>query len=70
VKGPAPLGRLSVYKHIKVSTDSKVWVKENLINLGIKSLPDDWNFVAWVDADITFLNQNWVRETKEKLQIG
>jgi hypothetical protein len=51
-----------------VSSDSKVWIKENLINLGIKTLPEDWKFVAWIDADITFLNQNWVDETKEKLQ--
>jgi len=68
VKGPAPLGRLAVYKHIKVASTSKVWIKENLINIGIKSLPEDWKFVAWIDADITFLNQNWVSETKEKLR--
>ena len=66
--GPAELGNLPVWKHIKFSTDSKVWLKENLINMGVKALPRDWKYMAWIDADIEFLNKNWVRDTIDQLQ--
>ena len=31
-----------------------MWIKENLLNLGIKSLPPTAQFIAWLDADIFF----------------
>ena len=66
--GPAPLPRLPVFKHIKINTGSHLWLKENLINVGVQSLPENWKYMAWIDADILFLNQNWVEETKAELQ--
>lgn len=66
--GSAPLGRIDVWKHIKLKTDSKIWLKENLINIGVKALPQNWKYMAWIDADIQFLNENWVHETIDKLQ--
>ena len=66
--GPAPLGDLPVWKHIKLETGSKVWLKENLINIGVKSLPRDWKYMAWIDADIEFLNRNWVRDAIHELR--
>ena len=68
--GSAPLGKLTVYKHLKVSHDSRVWLKENLINLGVKLLPKNWKYMAWIDADITFLNENWVNDTIEELHTA
>lgn len=68
--GPAELGSLSVWKHIKFSSDSKVWLKENLINMGVATLPRDWKYMAWIDADIEFLNKNWVRDTIHQLQTA
>jgi len=66
--GPAALGPLQVHEHIRLTSDSRVWLKENLINLGVKALPKDWKYVAWIDADLEFLNQNWVQETIRGLQ--
>ena len=66
--GPAPLPRLPVWAHMKFRTDSRVWIKENLINTAVKSLPSDWATMAWIDADLEFLNKNWVRDTKKELQ--
>jgi len=66
--GPAALGPLQVHEHIRLTSDSRVWLKENLINLGVKALPKDWKYVAWIDADLEFLNQNWVQETMRGLQ--
>lgn len=57
-----------VLLHIKVELADRVWIKENMINIAIKNLPPDWYYVAWVDADITFLNKNWAKETMELLK--
>ena len=66
--GPAPLPTLPVWKHIKVPSSHPVWIKENLINIGETHLPRDWKYMAWIDADIVFLNSHWVAETKETLE--
>ena len=66
--GPTPLPRLPVWAHLKFQTDSHVWIKENLINMAVKSLPSDWATMAWIDADLEFLNKNWVRDTIKELQ--
>jgi hypothetical protein len=33
-------------------------------------LPINWRYVAWIDADIRFMNKNWVKETVEALRSG
>lgn len=66
--GPAPLGRIKGVKHLTFRSKSTVWLKENLINLGVESLPRSWKYMAWIDADLEFLNQNWVRSTLFELQ--
>jgi hypothetical protein len=67
--GPAPLPSLPVWKHITLESKDTLWIKESLINIAVKGLPRDWKYVAWVDADIHFLNQNWVEDTKEALEF-
>ncbi len=56
------------HKYIQVRMDDELWVKENLINIGIRSLPDDWKYVAVIDADVQFARPNWVGETVHQLQ--
>jgi len=68
VLGSAPLPKLPVWKHIKTSTKCQVWLKESIINMASTHLPKDWKYLAWIDADILFLNQNWVQDTKETLE--
>jgi hypothetical protein len=58
-----------VFQHLRFRTDDHVWLKENLINLAVSKLPDEWKYVAWIDADLTFLNTHWVRDTIEELQV-
>ena len=43
--GPSPLGPLPVSKHIRIISDSHVWLKENLINLASMSGPI---WLSWV----------------------
>lgn len=50
--------------------DAILWPKENLINLArtlIPNLGSDQTFIAWVDADITFLSKSWVTDTMNAL---
>jgi hypothetical protein len=64
-------------KHLQLRSWDVLWHKENLINLTIQRLPDDWETVAWIDADIEFVNLGagrdtpdaWVTETLHQLQI-
>jgi len=63
-----PLFSDNIFLHIKVELVDRVWIKENLINLAIKNLPKEWYYVAWIDADLTFLNEHWVEETIKQLK--
>jgi glycosyltransferase involved in cell wall biosynthesis len=67
--GPCPLPKLPVWSHLKFRTEDHFWIKENLINMAIRPL-GSWKYVAWIDADIQFLNQNWVQETIDELQTA
>lgn len=55
-------------RHVQVRSSSELWHKENLINLGVRALPRDWKYVAWVDADVQFVNRGWAQETLHQLQ--
>jgi hypothetical protein len=66
--GPNPLPNMGTFEHLGFETDSPIWLKENLINMAIRRLPKDWKYVAWIDADISFLNQNWVTDTITELK--
>lgn len=56
-------------RHLQLRTNSEIWIKENMINLGIRHLlPKDWKYVAWVDCDVEFSNPNWALDTIHQLQ--
>lgn len=54
--------------HFKYRTQTEIWHKENMINLALARLPADWQYVAWVDADVEFVDPNWAEETVHLLQ--
>jgi hypothetical protein len=68
--GKTPLPKLPVFKHLKFQTENPLWIKENLINLAIAQLPSSWKYMAWIDADLVFLNADWVENTVEALQTA
>ena len=53
---------------IQVRSNSILWQKERLLNIGFNNLPEDCDKIAWIDADIIFLNDNWVKETSDLLE--
>ncbi len=57
------------YEYHKVKTNSEIWLKENLLNIGVRNLlPWDWKYLAWVDCDVHFRNHHWARESIHQLQ--
>lgn len=63
---PYPL--LGTYAHLRVELRNALWAKENLINIAVAQLPPTWQAMAWIDADLTFLNEDWVSHTWQGLQ--
>ena len=55
-------------RHIQLRTDTEIWHKENLINIGISRLPPNWKYVAWIDGDVNFVRPDWALETVHELQ--
>jgi hypothetical protein len=53
---------------VPVRARSVLWIKENLLNIGLGRLPQDWGNVAWIDADVTFRRPDWATETVHALQ--
>jgi len=45
-----------------------IWHRERLINLALPRVPKNFDAVAWVDADILFLNPDWRAEAEERLR--
>jgi len=49
--------------HLQLRTDTPLWHKENMINIGVaKLLPKNWKAMAWIDSDIEFENINWASD--------
>lgn len=53
---------------IQLRSSHELWHKENLINIAISRLPSDWQYVAWIDADVMFTRPDWANETVQQLQ--
>lgn len=53
---------------IQLRSHSTLWHKENLLNIAISRLPEDWEYVAWIDADVTFSRTDWATEAVHLLQ--
>ena len=57
--------------YVQVRNHTPLWNKENLMNLGLASVAtkfSDFEYVAFLDADITFRNAAWASETVHALQ--
>lgn len=55
--------------HLLVRTNTEIWIKENMINLGVRHLlPANWKYVAWIDGDIIWTNKYWGLEAIHQLQ--
>jgi hypothetical protein len=55
-------------RHLQLRTETPLWHKENMINVGIRRLlPANWKAVAWIDMDVEFENSTWALDTLKVL---
>lgn len=54
--------------HLQVRGKTELWHKENLLNLMARKVPKDGNHLIFCDADVAFMNPNWVEDTMTALE--
>ena len=54
-------------RHIGVRATTRVWNKENLLNLAVQRTPEA-RYIAWIDADVMFRRPDWAIATLRALQ--
>jgi hypothetical protein len=65
--GEAPFTLPAADNIVRVRSQSVLWQKERLLNVLIRTMPDRYTKVAWIDADILFSNPAWIPETCDAL---
>lgn len=53
-------------KELRLTSDCILWHKENALNLLIQRI--DVDYIAWIDADVSFTNLDWAYEAIQLLQ--
>ena len=53
---------------VRGGANQELWIKEALQKIGVRALPPDWQYLALIDADITFTRPDWAAETVHMLQ--
>lgn len=56
------------WRQLRCEPTSIMFQKEALLNLLVPDLPREVEYVAWIDADVMFMNRNWVAQTVEVLE--
>jgi len=53
---------------IRGNESNILWQKERMLNIGLKHLPKDCDKVAWLDCDIIFKNNDWIKDSSNLLE--
>ena len=54
--------------HIGVRAKTMIWNKENLLNIGIRRVPEA-KYIAWIDSDVFFRQASWAADAVHALQL-
>ena len=52
---------------VQISGGALLWQKERLLDIAIKSVPENVENIAWLDCDVIFENSNWAGEAELQL---
>lgn len=55
-------------RHVQLRSFFELWHKENMAQLTLQRLPLDAEYVAMIDADVSFARPDWALETIHQLQ--
>jgi len=66
-------GRFALLKRdaeivLQITGGDMLWQKERLLNLVLRSLPQECDKVAWVDCDVIFQNKDWAMHTDQAIE--
>ena len=53
---------------IRADDGNLLWQKERMLNIGLSKLPGNCDKIAWLDCDVIFKNNDWVKETVKLLE--
>ena len=53
---------------VRIDGGDALWQKDRLLTIGIRALPGDCEFVAWLDCDIIFERETWARDARVALE--
>lgn len=70
LSGQEPILNLSENYKVVNCQNNGLWIKENLLNVAVAQLPRHCKYVAWLDCDIIFENQNIIADAKESLETN
>lgn len=62
---PFEVTRLHEPDHIRVRAAHPLWIKENLLNIGMRQA--ETPYVMWCDSDLSFADPEWVTKTIDAL---
>ena len=52
---------------VQISGGAVLWQKERLLNIAIRSVPQNVKNIAWLDCDVIFERTDWMHEAAQKL---
>ena len=53
---------------IQISGGAVLWQKERLLNIAVRSVPQNVRNIAWLDCDVIFERTDWMHEAELKLR--
>ncbi len=53
---------------VHLCTAHSLWHKEAAINAALSHIPAQYTYIAWIDRDILFCNDDWLHQASEALQ--
>ena len=68
--GTPELGFLNDKDITVINTPNLLWHKEAILNKIISELPEKFEYVFWVDADVTFTHLDWLVDGVKELQTN
>lgn len=57
--GTAPFLDQAAFLRLRAGPEHILWQKERLLNLLVERLPAEYDKIAWIDADVVFLDPYW-----------
>ncbi len=55
---------------IKLRSASVLWQKERMLNYALALLPEECEYIAWIDGDVIFGDDTWIDQAIEKFENG